>query len=76
MVECRSAKFTHKKDSSDLKLCNILLGMSHSNCHPCCWCDIDKDNLHKKGKQRTISGLMSLFWDYFDNRADKKEANK
>ena len=32
--------------ATDLKLCNILLGlMSHSSSHPCCWCDIKKENL-------------------------------
>ena len=37
--------------ATDLKLCNILLGlMSHSSMHPCCWCDIDKHNLDAKGK--------------------------
>ena len=37
--------------ATDLKFCNILLGlMSHSSLHPCCWCDVDKYNLDKKGK--------------------------
>ena len=46
--------------ATDLKLCNILLGMmSHSSCHPCPWCDITKENVHKKGVARTISSLMS-----------------
>ena len=61
--------------ATDLKLCNVLLGlMSHSSCHPCAWCDTDKDNLHKVGKQRTISGLMNMFWDFFDSRKQKKDA--
>ena len=48
--------------ATDSKLCNILLGMmNHSSCHPCAWCDITKDALHKKGNQRTISSLMNLF---------------
>ena len=35
---------------TDLKLCNILLGMtSHSSSHPCSWCDVSKDNLTSKG---------------------------
>ena len=34
--------------ATDLKLCNILLGlMSHSSQYPCCWCDIDKNNIAK-----------------------------
>ena len=48
--------------ATDLKLCNIILGMmSHGSCHPCAWCDVAKENLCKKSKQRTISNLMELF---------------
>ena len=51
--------------ATDLKLCNILLGlMSHSSMHPCCWCDIDKHNLDKKGKQRTFDSLSQKYWNY------------
>ena len=65
-------KFTIARD---LMPCNLLLGMmSHSSSHPCCWCDIDNGNLHKKGNQKTISNLMNLFWDYFDAKADRKDA--
>ena len=28
--------------------------MNNSSCHPCAWCDITKDALHKKGNQCTI----------------------
>ena len=60
---------------TDLKLCNVLLGMmSHSPCYPCAWCDTTKDNLHKKGKKGTISNLMKLFWNFFESRSEKKEA--
>jgi hypothetical protein len=39
--------------ATDLKLCNILLGlMSHSCMHPCCWCDIDRHHLQNPGKTR------------------------
>ena len=63
--------------ATDLKLCNILLGMmSHISCHPCCWCDVDKDHLNRKGNERTITSLMYLFWNYFDSRAEKKDAKK
>ena len=63
--------------ATDLKLCNVLLGMmSHSSCHPCCWCEITKEALHKKGKQRTIESLMNLFFDFFDSKSDKKDAKK
>ena len=48
--------------ATDLKLCNILLGMmSHSSCHPCCWCDVNKDDLYKKGTPRTKKILWSCF---------------
>jgi hypothetical protein len=43
----------HFTIATDLKLCNILLGlMTHSCTHPCCWCDIDKDHLCNRGKTR------------------------
>ena len=61
--------------ATDLKLCNIILGMmSHSSCHPCCWCDVDKNDLVTKGKQRTLEGLMKLFWSYFESQASKEDA--
>ena len=61
--------------ATDLKLRNILLGMmSHSSCHPCCWCDVEKSDLWKKGTKRTIASLNILFWDYFEANTNKKEA--
>ena len=61
--------------ATDLKLCNVLLGMmNHSSNHPCAWCDIKKDMLHKKGNQRTIGGLMDLFFDFFDSQKEKKRS--
>ena len=61
--------------ATDLKLCNILVGlMSHSSTHPCCWCDIDKHNLHKVGKQRTFASLCDKFWSYFSARTTKENA--
>lgn len=61
--------------ATDLKLCNILLGlMSHSSSHPCCWCDIKKGELRRKGKQRTIANLNSMYWNYFEAHVDKKDA--
>ena len=63
--------------ATDLKLCNILLGlMSHSSCHPCCWCDIDHNNLDTKGTMRTIGNLQDLFWTFFKSKATKKDAKK
>ena len=64
LQDLRFRKFTI---ATGLKLCNIILGMmSHSSCHPCCWCDIQKDDLLKKGSPRTIGSLMKLFWAYFE----------
>ena len=61
--------------ASDLKLCNILLGlMSHSSSHPCYWCDIGKYDLNNKGTSRTIKSLLDLFWTYFDANTTKKYA--
>ena len=61
--------------ASDLKLCNILLGlMSHSSSHPCCWCDIGKNDLNNKGTPRTIKSLLDIFWTYFDANTTKKYA--
>ncbi len=61
--------------ATDLKLCNIMLGlMSHSSMHPCCWCDIDMNNLHKKGKQRTFGSLLELFFNFHDAKVDRSKA--
>ena len=61
--------------ATDLKLCNVLLGlMSHSSSHPCCWCDVNKNNLNHKGVSRNIDNLLSLFWNFFDARADQTDA--
>ena len=62
--------------ATDLKLCNILLGlMSHSSSHPCTWCDIEKEKLHLQGVSKTIGSLMGLFWKYFEARAKRKDAS-
>ena len=62
-INCDVDKLRNYRVATDLKLCNILLGMmSHSSCHLCAWCDITK------GNQRTISSLMNLFWDFFESR--------
>ena len=75
-LECGIDKLSRQYTiATDLKLCNILLGlMSHSSAHPCCWCDISKGSLVNKGICRTIGSLMDLFWDFFDARADRKDA--
>ena len=61
--------------ATDLKLCNILLGlMSHSSMHPCCWCNVDKDNLDKTGNQRTFASLSDVFCKYFQACGTKVNA--
>lgn len=76
-LNCGAEKLNHYTIATDLKLCNILLGMmSHSSCHPCPWCDIKKEVIHKKGTQRTILSLMNLFWDFFESRDRKSDAKK
>ena len=73
-LEKLSRRFTI---ATDLKLCNILLGlMTHSSCHPCCWCDITKDCLDQRGECRTIENMMKLFWGFFNAKAAKKRCNE
>ena len=43
--------------------------------HPCCWCDIDKYNLDKKGTQRIIGNLIESLLKYYDAGVLKKNAN-
>ena len=74
-LDCGIDKLRKYTIATDLKLCNVLLGMmNHSSCHPCAWCDVKKEFMHRKGKQRTIASLMKLFFDFFDSRKDKKDA--
>ena len=48
--------------ATNLKFCNILLGlMSHSSIHPCCWYNVDKYHLDKKGTERTFASICKLF---------------
>ena len=42
--------------------------------HPCCWCDVDMNNLGKKGNQRTIESLTDLFWRFFESNELKEKA--
>ena len=61
--------------ATDLKLCNILLGlMSHGSLHPCCWCDIDSNNLKKKGNQRTFASLLELYFAFLNANVDRSKA--
>ena len=63
--------------ATDLKLANVILGMqNHSSTPPCCWCNTNKDNLHKKGNIRTLASLNELFADYFDANLKSKSKVK
>jgi hypothetical protein len=63
--------------ATDLKLCNILLGlMSHGSCHPCCWCSINKDSLHLQGENRTFESMRKDFWKWTDDGKRKREKAK
>ena len=60
---------------TDLKLSNTLPGlMSHSSIHPCCWCNVGKYHLNKKGTERTFASICKLFCSYFDAQVDKSKA--
>jgi len=49
----------------DLKVANILCGIqSHSSMHPCCFCDVSKDNLVHCGKPRTFGSLKQFSQKY------------
>ena len=52
----------------------IATDLKYSSCHLCCWCDVEKSDLQKKGTQRTIASLNSLFWDYFEANTSKRKA--
>ena len=52
----------HFKFVCDLKVANILCGLqSHASKHPCCFCDVTKDELHKRGNLRTFGSLRQNF---------------
>ena len=47
--------------ATDLKLCNILLGMiSHNSCRPRWWCDVEKRD--SKNHSFFEQSLLGLFW--------------
>ena len=60
--------------ATDLKLCNILLGiMSQSSSHSCCWYEAKKLELGKNGQLITIDSQLDLFWSFFDARAKRSD---
>ena len=63
--------------ATDLKLCNIILGMmNHSSRHPCAWCDITNNRLEHRGTSRTIGSLLELFFRFFDAKANEENAKE
>lgn len=63
--------------ATDLKLCNILLGlMSHGACHPCCWCSVDRTSLALQGDDRTLESMRQDFWRWTDNGEGKRQNAK
>ena len=71
-------KLQHKYTiATDLKLCNILLGiMAHGSSHPCCWCNASKNYLQYIGERRTLKSLETNFWNFFDDGREKKKAKQ
>ncbi|CAH1113805.1 unnamed protein product [Psylliodes chrysocephalus] len=48
--------------ATDLKLANILLGItSHSSSYPCTWCFSENNNLENVGLRRTIGNCTNYF---------------
>ncbi|KAJ8679232.1 hypothetical protein QAD02_015019 [Eretmocerus hayati] len=63
--------------ATDLKLANILAGlMSHSSTCPCCWCDVEKDNLSRCGNYRTWEDCEDQFKKWQKSGSNKKQAKK
>lgn len=63
--------------ATDLKLCNILLGiMSHGALHPCCWCNVHKSELRHKGEERTLRSLKQNFWQWNEEGERRREKAK
>lgn len=54
--------------ATDLKLCNILLGvMAHGCNHPCCWCDVHRSHLDEKGTARSTKTIQESFFRFRDS---------
>ena len=63
--------------ATDLKLCNILLGiMSHGSSHPCSRCDAQRDHLDQPGSPRTALSLHNKFWDFAESGDSRANAKK
>lgn len=61
--------------SCDLKMANIICGIqSHSSKHPCCWCNIDSDNLSECGTSRSFGSIKERFEAYVAAGSDTKSA--
>ena len=66
----------HHVISSDLKLCNILLGLqSHSATYPCLYCEETKP-WNEPAPPRTLASLHSCYNNYNENGSKIKTAAK
>jgi hypothetical protein len=62
ILELLDLENIHFKFFCDLKVANILCGLqSHASKHPCCYCDVAKDELHREGTLRTFGSLRQNF---------------
>ena len=56
----------------DLKVANILCGIqSHASKHPCCFCDVNSDNLLQSGALRTF-GSLRYYSEQFKSSTSKQ----
>ncbi len=61
--------------SCDLKMANIICGIqSHSSKHPCCWCNIDSDNLSECGTSRSFGSMKEKLEAFVAAGSDTKSA--
>jgi hypothetical protein len=61
--------------ATDMKLCNILLGiMAHGSSHPCCWCNVHMNCLVERGVDRTFQTLQNSFLAYCSSGSDRIKA--
>ena len=57
--------------SCDLKMANNIYEIqSHSSKHPCCWCDVDSNNLSECGSLRSFGILKKRYAEFFANGSD------
>lgn len=65
------------KIASDLKLINILCGLStHASSHPCCYCMAHKSNLGVSGNYRSLGMCLQNFKNWKAEGIKKTNASK